>query len=171
MNLISGLTSLAAQAAKQTAPLGGVQTPPEVQQPATEPQNEPQPKPPVYDEYSPVEKSEPIGQYWLGQDEEGQPKVYFDEPKAAEENADKAAAPEKKAGGKKEEKCIGSTDKVDREIERLKKRREALEQQLAAATDESEIKNLQNKLKQVESELARKDNDTYRRSHMQISEL
>lgn len=41
MNLISDLTSLAAQAAKRTAPLGGVQAPPEVRQPATEPQNEP----------------------------------------------------------------------------------------------------------------------------------
>ncbi len=170
MNLIFDLTSLAAQAAKRTAPLGGVQAPPEVRQPATEPQNEPQPKPPVYDEYSPAEKPEPIGQYWLGQDEEGQPKVYFDEPKADEENADKAAASDKKSGGKKAEKCIGSTDKVDREIERLKKRREALKQQLAVATDESKIKNLQNKLKQVESELARKDNDTYRRSHTQVSE-
>ena len=74
MNLISDLTSLAAQAANRTAPLGGVQAPPEVRQPATEPQNEPQPKPPVYDEYSPAEKPEPIGQYWLGQDEDGQPK-------------------------------------------------------------------------------------------------
>ena len=145
MNLISDLTSLAAQAAKRTAPLGDVQAPPEVRQPATEPQNEPQPKPPVYDEYSPAEKPEPIGQYWLGQDEDRQPRVYFDEPKADEENADKAAASDKKPGGKKAEKCIGSTDKVDREIERLKKRREALKQQLAVATDESKIKNLQNR--------------------------
>lgn len=71
--------------------------------------------------------------------------------------------------GKREERCIGSTDKADREIERLKKQKEALEQQLNAATDESKIKDLESKLRQVENELARKDNDTYRRSHMEIT--
>ena len=32
------------------------------------------------DEYIPEEKSEPFGRYWMGKDEDGQPKVFFDDP-------------------------------------------------------------------------------------------
>ena len=35
------------------------------------------------DEYIPEEKSEPFGRYWMGKDEDGQPKVFFDDPEKA----------------------------------------------------------------------------------------
>lgn len=78
--------------------------------------------------------------------------------------------PEERWGsGGKAESCTGNTDKVDREIERLKQKREELKQQLQSETDESRIKGLEQKLAQVERELAQKDNDAYRRQHTVFS--
>ena len=108
-------------------------------------------KPPVVDEYIPEEKQEPSGRYWLGQNEDGQPKVYFDDPEQAADD--------------KTERCTANTDQVDREIERLKSRKEALQRQIDAQTDETKIEELERKLAQIEQELAQKDNDTYRRRH------
>lgn len=54
---------------------------------------------------------------------------------------------------------------MDREIEKLKKKRQELERRLAAETDEARIKDLERQLAQVERELTQKDNDTYRRQH------
>ena len=39
-----------------------------------------QPLKPVMDEYVPEEPQEPSGRYWMGRDEDGQPKIYFDDP-------------------------------------------------------------------------------------------
>ena len=120
---------------------------------------------PVMDEYVPEEKQEPSGCYWLGKDEDGLPKIYFDDP----ERADDVPAPAKKDLGDKAESCTGSTDQVDREIERLKRRKETLERQIEVQTDDAEIKALEQELAQVERELAQKDNDTYRRQHTVFS--
>ena len=38
---------------------------------------------PVMDEYVPEEPQEPSGRYWMGKDEDGQPKIYFDDPERA----------------------------------------------------------------------------------------
>lgn len=65
--------------------------------------------------------------------------------------------------------CRGSTDKVDREIEKLKKEQKELEQKLNSETDEMKIKELENRLNEVERELRQKDNDTYRRQHTVFS--
>jgi len=139
---------------------------------------------PVKDEYIPEEKQEPSGRYWLGKDQDGQPKVYFDNPERAADapekqnglspaedpEQDKAAdAPEKKASGDKAESCTCNTDKVDREIEKLKKKQEELERQINSETDDTKVKELESKLAQVESELHQKDNDTYRRQHSTFS--
>ena len=147
-----------------------------------------QPAAPVMDEYIPEEKKEPIGRYWLENDENGKPKIHFDDPKRAEDaedikngsspakdkNADSledsknTGSPEenKNAGNdKKAETCTGNTDKVDREIEKLKKQKQELEQQINRETDESKIEDLKEKLAQIEKELSQKDNDTYRRQH------
>ena len=74
----------------------------------------------------------------------GQPKIYFDDPERAPDSPERpedpldakacgqdkdARGPEKK--GEKEHVCIGSTDKVDREIERLRKKKEELEQRIS----------------------------------------
>ena len=131
------------------------------------------PQKPVLDEYVPEGTKEPSGLYYLGKDENGQPKIYFDDPEQ-DEGADspepKAAdAPKEKAGGKKAEICTGNTDQVDREIERLKKEKEQLERRINSETDEVKRKELESKLSQVENELRQKDNDTYRRQHTVFS--
>ena len=54
-----------------------------------------------------------------------------------------------------------STDKVDREIEKLKKQKAELEGKLS----------MERQLSQVERELSQKDNDTYRKQHMEMTKL
>ena len=54
-----------------------------VQKPEEESQGR-QPKP-VMDEYVPEEPREPSGRYWVGKDEDGQPKIYFDDRSRAED--------------------------------------------------------------------------------------
>ena len=157
---ISGIGSNAAQSLAAAA---GVKAAPEVQRP--EAQASDRSPAPVVDEYVPEEKQEPSGRYWLGRDEDGRPKVYFDDPERADDNP----APAMKATEDKTERCTGSTDQVDREIERLRRRKETLEQQIRSQTDEAKIKDLERKLTQVERELAQKDNDTYRRQHTVFS--
>lgn len=71
--------------------------------------------------------------------------------------------PEKKAP--EEERCVANTDEVDRELERLRERREELTRQLSSETDEAKVRALEQKLAQVERELSQKDNDSYRRRH------
>ncbi len=138
----------------------------------------------VKDEYIPEKKQEPSGRYWLGKDEDGQPKVYFDDTKQAADALEKqdeipdinapdqdkvAGSPEKKASGDKSGSCTCNTDKVDREIEKLKKKREELERQINSEKDNTKIKELEKKLARVESELRQKDNDAYRRQHSTFS--
>lgn len=106
------------------------------------------------DEYTSSEKSgvKPSGLYQLGQDKDGSRKIIFDDPK------------------KSEEKCVGNTDKVDREIEKLKEKQQQLEQQIrSAAGDEEKVRELEKKLAQVEGELRQKDNDSYRRQNTSFS--
>lgn len=117
------------------------------------------------DEYISSEKSgsKPRGLYHLGQDESGNPKVLYDDPK-------KATAPQKDEPAKKAEECTTNTDNVDREIKKLKEDKKQLKQQIqAAAGDEEKIKELEKKLTQIEGELSQKDNDTYRRQNAAIS--
>ncbi len=116
------------------------------------------------DEYIPEEKREPSGRYWLSSDE-GQPKIYFDNP-----DQDKGAEdPEKKASGDKAESCTCNTGKVDREIEKLKRKREELESRIHSETDGVKIRELEKELARVENELRQKDNDAYRRQHATYS--
>ena len=71
------------------------------------------------DEYISSEKSgsKPSGLYRLGQDENGNPKVMYDDPKRA---AKAKYVQPKEEPAKKAEKCTTNTDNVDREIEKLK---------------------------------------------------
>lgn len=120
---------------------------------------------PIKDQYVPEEKKEPIGRYWMEEDEDGKPKIHFDDPDQDRE----AKGPDQKEPDKKTEKCVGNTDKVDREIEKLKRKQKELKQQINSETDEVKIKELEGKLAQVERELRQKDNDGYRRSHTVFS--
>ncbi len=115
---------------------------------------------PKYDRYEPGQPEQSIGLYKMGQDEEGNPKLEFDAPKAPEN-----AAPEQK----KEEQCITNTDRVDREIEALKKQGEQLEKQLKTEQDPQKAKRLKQMLTQVQQELGMKDNDSYRKQNAQVT--
>ena len=140
---------------------------------------------PVMDEYVPEEPQEPSGRYWMGKDEDGQPKIYFDDPERAanapEQPEDTPEAEEPNPAGQgakgperekdKDEVWEGNSDKVDREIEKLKKKQQELEQRLGTETDEAKIKDLERQLAQVERELKQKDNDTYRRQHTTVRQL
>lgn len=96
-----------------------------------------------------------------------------EDPKKAQEDKDEDGSPKKKkAGRKKAERCIGNTDQVDREIRKLKKRRDQLKQQLAQLQNDPEKKEkVQKQLAQVENELKMKDNDAYRRQHTKFTNL
>ncbi|MDE7324630.1 MAG: hypothetical protein K2N73_18315 [Lachnospiraceae bacterium] len=139
-------------------------------------------KAPAHDEYISSEKSgaNPTGLYWLGEDENGNRKIFFDDPKKSNpadakepsdkktDNAEDSDTPKVKADEPKkvEEKCTGDTGKVDREIEKLKEKKKQLEQQIqSAAGDEKKVQELERKLAQVENELSQKDNETYRRNN------
>ena len=113
------------------------------------------------DEYISSEKSgnKPSGLYRMGQDENGNPKILYDDPKKVQK---------KSATGKAEE-CTTNTDAVDREIEKLKEEKRQLEQQIQAETDDEKVKELEKKLAQVEVELNQKNNDTYRRQNAVVS--
>ncbi len=135
------------------------------------------------DEYISSEKSgqKPTGLYRVGQDENGNRKIFFDDPKAGHakeqddrsEKSEDGKAPKVGGGsqGKPAEKCVTNTDKVDREIKKLKEKKQQLEQQIQSASeDEKKIRELEKKLVQVENELSQKDNDTYRRQNASVSE-
>lgn len=119
------------------------------------------------DEYISSEKSgeKPSGLYRIGRDDEGNPKVIYDDPEKVKKNAQSAEEPEKTA-----EETTTNTDKVDREIKQLKEEKKQLEQQLKAVADDAEkTKELEQKIAQIENELSQKDNDTYRRQNAVIS--
>ena len=161
MMLISGVSTGAVQPLETTGKAQGAS---KVQRPQEETQDR-QPKP-VMDEYVPEEPQEPFGRYWVGKDEDGQPRIYFDDPERAED------APEQPEGKKdKDEVWECNTDKVDREIEKLKEKRQELEQCLNTETDEAKIKELESQLTQVEMEVEQKDNDTYRKQHSIFTQL
>lgn len=164
---------------------------PKAQKIAEEPQSRPARA--VQDRYAPAEKQNPSGLYRLGRAEDGKLKICFDGPEKAPdasqkpeepdpENAGDGASHAKRAGqdekaqgtgkdGRKESLCKADTDSVDREIERLKKKKEVLEKQLCAETDGTKTKALQRQLEQVKRELAEKDNDSYRRQHTTFTQL
>lgn len=135
------------------------------------------------DEYISSDKSgeKPSGLYRLGQDENGNKKLIYDDPNKTG-NEREGAKPKAKQNGEggspqgvkpqkpKEEKWIGNTDKVEREIRELKEKKKELEQQIrSAAGDEEKVKELEKKLADIENELSQKDNDTYRRQNTDVT--
>ncbi|RKI69111.1 hypothetical protein D7V91_06615 [bacterium 1xD42-67] len=138
---------------------------------------------PMMDRYVPEGPQEPSGLYWMSKDEDGQPKICFDDPEQAvpgqpegvpvSEGPDPAdqdtKGPERKKD--KDEVWECNTDKVDHEVEELKKQQQELEQRLDGETDEVKIKDLERQLAQVERELKQKDNDTYRERNATFTQL
>lgn len=132
-------------------------------------------KTPAQDEYISSEKSgaKPTGLYWIGEDENGNRKIFFDDPKKSGQ-ADEKEPSDKKAdsseNGGKPETCTGDTGEVDREIEKLKEQQKQLRKQIQSASgDRKKVQELQRELAQIENELSQKDNETYRRNHTKFS--
>ena len=158
------------QEAKEAAKAREASSAPDAKKPDQAPQDIP--AKPERDEYIPENPQVSAGIYYPDLDEDGKQKIHFDNPdENASEEAPKTDAPEKDASGKKTERCSGNTDKVDREIENLKKQQKELEQKIHREKDESKVQELKSKLAQVERELRQKDNDAYRRQHTVFTQL
>lgn len=117
---------------------------------------------PDYDEYVPEDRTglEHSGFYEPVSGENG-PGLRFDAPE------DESPAARGKPSGKAEQTTT-NTDRVDRELEKLRAEQEKLSGQLRTASPEDAEK-LQKRLSQLENELRQKDNDSYRRAHAVIS--
>lgn len=167
MEILSGMHTQAILSPRAAA---GTKEPASVRQPETKADA---PQKPLTDEYIPEEKQESAGRYRLGNDGDGNPKILFDDPQQPEaapktsssDETKKADHPEKKASGSPGKSCRANTDKVDREIERLKKKQRELKQPLNTETDPTKAEALKKQLTQIENELRQKDNDSYRRQH------
>ena len=83
----------------------------------------------------------------------------------------KGDADSKRAESEKSGMYRCSTDKVDREIAKLKRHKAELESMLSTEKDERKIQELERQLSQVERELSQKDNDTYRKQHMEMTKI
>lgn len=180
---MSGISSLNSLASLATRPVGNTQPVQPVQRvKQIEREDQPQklPKTPAQDpdQYTQAPPKPSAGLYYVGQDEEGQRKIFFDEPTdgAKAPEAPKAAeAPEAvpaadKKDGQKANTLTTNTDKVDAEIRQLRNKQSKLQQQVNQTADPDRKAELQKKLNQAESELRTKDNDSYRRQNAQYTE-
>ena len=112
--------------------------------------------------------TEPVkGLYKPGKDEDGNPKIDYVDPNK-ELSPKSAKAQESSEEPENSSSATTDTDRVDREIEKLKEKKARLQQEVNSA-DESEKQRLQQELLQVEAELAGKDNDAYRRQNAVVS--
>ncbi len=100
------------------------------------------------DTYTPAPQAEPqtAGVYRVTRGADGSRRIEFDSP------------------ARGAEQCTANTDRVDRELARLREQKQQLEQQLRAA-DPQKADDLRRRLAQLERELLQKDNDAYRRQH------
>lgn len=118
------------------------------------------------DEYISSERAgnKPSGLYGLTQDENGNRKIFYDDPHKKDSAGSGRVNP---AGGEdKSEKCTTNTDSVDKEIEKLKEEKKQIQQQIRNVHGNEEKKReLERKLAQIENELSQKDNDSYRRQN------
>lgn len=127
-----------------------------------------------------IHKDDPVypGIYHLTKDENGSPKVIFDnftQKNSDEDTKENSSSDNKKISkrsseNKKDDTVTGNTDKVDREIKNLKKKKAKLEQQISQSSDNpKKQEKLQRQLEKINSELKMKDNDSYRRQHTQYT--
>lgn len=149
------------------------------------------------DEYIPsVDKLEKgSGVYRLEKDGNGNQKVTVDRPatsgneteeqtesSAKNEESSETAEGSQKSGSKptksggapksddKDTSTTTNTDSVDAEVEKLKKRRAQLQKQLQDAEgDESQRKNIEKQLAQLDAEIILKDSDAYRKQNATYS--
>ena len=129
-----------------------------------------------FDTYETQPQQPSAGVYQVAHDNEGHQIIQVDESwepapeqlKAEPQN--ESDKPDNESEKPTIVKTTGDTDKVDREIEKLKQTRAQLQQKIAAAKEPKDKESLETQLARVEAELKLKDNDTYRRQHMEITE-
>lgn len=129
-----------------------------------------------FDTYEAQPQQQSAGIYQVAHDEEGNKIIQVDKSLETAQEQPKAEPQDdsKKSNNDGEEptivKTTVNTDKVDNEIKKLKQKQAQLEQKIASAKNQNDKESLETQLAQVEAELKLKDNDTYRRQHMQITE-
>ena len=138
--------------AQSMAPISRTAEAAPVREAESKPQGAPAKPAPDLDEYVPEEEHTPSGLYWLGKDEDGSPKVFFDDPE------------ERPA-----ETCTTDTGKVDRELERLRHRREELTRQGETQGDPGKTPKLGQEIGPGAGEGAQKDKDGHRREDAPVS--
>lgn len=122
-----------------------------------------------FDTYEKQKPQQSAGIYKVTQDENGQQIVQVDKN---QEDTQSQPKTEPQNDGKKPTivKTTVNTDKIDKEIEKLKQKQQQLQQKIATTKNPKEKELLEAQLSQVNAELKLKDNDTYRRQHMEITE-
>lgn len=113
------------------------------------------------DEYISSEEKKPIGLYSVSPDDDGGRRVTYDAP-------DNSAERSETRGNDDAETATANTDKVDREIKKLREKSQALSDKLRSADPESADR-IRSELDAVSRELAQKDNDLYRRQNTVFS--
>lgn len=121
-----------------------------------------------FDTYQSQSPQSSAGLYKVVRDENGQQVIEAD---GNQGNPQSQSKEEPKNGAEKPVivKTTVSTDRADREIDKLKSDQKELKQKIAAAEPE-EKERLEQRLAQLEARLRLKDNDTYRRQHAEITE-
>ncbi len=121
------------------------------------------------DTYEAQPPQQSAGVYQVTRDENGRRIIQVDESCETAQGQPKAK-PQDESEKPNIVKTTVNTDKVDKEIEKLKQTQTQLEQKIAAAKEPKEKEKLEAQLAQVNAELKAKDNDTYRQQHMEITE-
>ena len=121
------------------------------------------------DTYEAQPPQQSAGVYQVTHDENGQKIIQVDKSCETAQGQPKAN-PQDEREKPNIVKTTVNTDKVDKEIEKLKQTQTQLEQKVAAAKEPEEKEKLETQLVQVNAELKAKDNDTYRQQHMEITE-
>lgn len=105
------------------------------------------------------------GRYWIEAGPDG-PDVRFEAPTGRAHGTEPPphAEPEDRT-----EETTCNTDQVDQELRALRSRAQSLEQQVRSAGAGEEQSETEKELAAVKRELARKDNDAYRRAHARFS--
>lgn len=134
----------------------------------------------------PAQKAGSAGLYSVKKDPQGKREIVFDKPARyvkeiaatllnampeieSPRTAPADSAQKPGADGAEGTQTIANTDRVDQEIEGLKNKQAQLEKRLAAASAPERRAALQNELKRLRSQLAMKDNDTYRKQNTDFS--
>lgn len=121
------------------------------------------------DTYEAQPPQQSAGVYQVTHDENGRRIIQVDESCETAQGQPKAK-PQDESEKPNIVKTTVNTDKVDKEIEKLKQTQTQFEQKIAAAKGPKEKEKLEAQLAQVNAELKAKDNDTYRQQHMEITE-